>query len=81
MEGAKRLAFDEELVDAFSAIFHDNFRAVKVVEPCKWLTRYGSGVGKRKLSATFGVTQTDAEVVLLASGQTGIVSDFSNMGA
>ena len=77
----RRQELDVALQDTFKALFHNNFRSVTILEPCKSMTRYGSGVGKRSLAATFGVSLQAADKVLAASGQIGATYDLSNVGA
>ena len=59
----------------------NNFRAVSILEPCKSLGRFGSGVGKRSLAATFGGSLQAVDAVLRASGQTGATYELSHVGA
>ena len=54
---------------------------MQVLKTCKYLGRYGKAVGKRKLSATFGIGQADLHTVLRASGQTGTTYEINHMGA
>ncbi|MCP4446176.1 MAG: hypothetical protein GY811_12640, partial [Myxococcales bacterium] len=78
---ARRQELDSQLQDTFKALFHGNFKAVTILEPCKSLGRYGSGVGKRSLAATFGVSLQAVDKVLAGSGQLGATYDLSNVGA
>ena len=78
---ARRQELDGQLQDTFKALFHGNFKAVTILEPCKSLGRFGSGVGKRSLAATFGVSLQAVDKVLAGSGQLGATYDLSNVGA
>merc|ERR1712113_1282599 len=77
----RRQELDISLHDTFKALFHGNFKAVNILEPCKSLGRFGSGIGKRSLAATFGVSLQAVEKVLAGSGQLGATYDLSNIGA
>ena len=63
-----RIQLDEEMHDIFKALFHNHFPKVKILEPCKQLTRLGSGLGKRSMQAIFGIGQQYLHQVLQASG-------------
>ena len=67
--------------DIFKAIFHNHFPKVKILEPCKQFTRWGSGLGKRSMTAIFGVGQQDLHQVLQASGLTGATYEPSTQMA
>ena len=77
----RRQDLDSQLQDTFKALFHGNFKAVTILEPCKSMGRFGSGIGKRSLAATFGVSLQAVEKVLAGSGQLGATYDLSNVGA
>ena len=41
---------DKALGETFTALFHNNFRAVTILEPCKSFGRFGISLGKRTLA-------------------------------
>ena len=76
-----RIQLDDEMHDIFKALFHNHFPKVKILEPCKQLTRLGSGLGKRSMQAIFGIGQQDIHQVLQASGSTGATYEPSTQMA
>ena len=78
---ARRLELDSQLQDTFKALFHGNFKGVPILEPCKSMGRFGSGIGKRSMAATFGVSLQAVDKVLAGSGKLGATYDLSNVGA
>ena len=77
----QRIQLDDEMHDIFKAVFHNHFPKIKVLEPCKQFTRWGSGLGKRSMSAIFGIGQQDLHQVLQASGLTGATYEPSTQMA
>ena len=78
---SKRLQLDDEMHDIFKAVFQNHFPKIKILEPCKQFTRWGSGLGKRSMSAIFGIGQQDLHQVLQASGLTGATYEPSTQMA